>query len=226
VTDAAMSVAELLPVAGRAERLRERLMELRTDMLGRMLRRGQVEPGHLPLIVGINAALDALADAEPEKAAARAVVSDDGQDIRLTLYREAGAVTAVELLLCSAPDGVLVRAAPMGRACCCCRRPYCRSHQEGDPAACTFLPGGISSVPVSEHQDAAFIASADSADEAAELLDDFLIALLELPGDAWPDLMVALPDELFNRIDRHIEALRVARSLSVLPLEYLISTRG
>jgi hypothetical protein len=41
-------------------RLIELLVELRDDMLGRMLRRGTVEPGHLPLIAGINAALDAL----------------------------------------------------------------------------------------------------------------------------------------------------------------------
>jgi hypothetical protein len=41
-------------------RLAERLVELRDDALDRMLRRGAVEPGHLPLIGGINAGLDAL----------------------------------------------------------------------------------------------------------------------------------------------------------------------
>jgi hypothetical protein len=46
------------------------------------------------------------------------------------------------------------------------------------------------------------VAPAERPDEAAELLDDFLIALLELPGDAWPDLAAALPDELYDRIDR------------------------
>jgi hypothetical protein len=54
-------------------RLRERLIELRDDALGRMLRRCAVEPGHLPLIAGINAALDTL-DRMPTaiKAAVRA----------------------------------------------------------------------------------------------------------------------------------------------------------
>jgi hypothetical protein len=56
-----------------------------------------------------------------------------------------------------------------------------------------------------EPQDAAPAASADSAEDVAELLDDFLIGLLELPGDTWPDLAAALPDELFDRIDRWME---------------------
>jgi hypothetical protein len=30
------------------------------------------------------------------------------------------------------------------------------------------------------------------------LLDDFLIALLDLPGDAWPDLVAALPEGDFR----------------------------
>jgi hypothetical protein len=78
--------------------LRERLTELRNDMVGRMLRRGAVEPGHLPLIAGVNAPLDAF-DKMPIEAetAARAVVGDDGREIRLTLYAEAGAVAAVVL---------------------------------------------------------------------------------------------------------------------------------
>jgi hypothetical protein len=41
-------------------RLIERLIELRDDALSRRLRRCAAEPGHLPLIAGINAALDAL----------------------------------------------------------------------------------------------------------------------------------------------------------------------
>jgi hypothetical protein len=80
------------------DRLRERLAELRADMLARMIARGAVEPGHLPLVAGINAAIDAL-DGVPIEAetAARAVVSDDGRAIRLTLYAEAAAVAAVAL---------------------------------------------------------------------------------------------------------------------------------
>jgi hypothetical protein len=33
-----------------------------------------------------------------------------------------------------------------------------------------------------------------------------LVALLDLPGDAWPDLAAALPDEVFERIDKSLEA--------------------
>jgi hypothetical protein len=65
-------------------RLRERLTEMRDDALGLMLRRGTVEPGHLPLIAGINTTLDAI-DQMPVEAETRcrAVVSDDGCEIRL-----------------------------------------------------------------------------------------------------------------------------------------------
>jgi len=82
----------------RGARLRERLIELRDDALSRMIRRGTVEPGHLPLIAGINAALDAL-DGMPTDAdtPSRSVVSDDGGAIRLTLYTEAGAVASLAL---------------------------------------------------------------------------------------------------------------------------------
>ena len=78
--------------------------------------------------------------------------------------------------------------------------------RNGDVAACTLLPGAISPAPISPAEKPAPGVPAESPDEAAELLDDFLIALLELPGDAWPDLAAALPDELFDRIDRHLEA--------------------
>jgi hypothetical protein len=82
----------------RRARLRERLIELRDDALDRMLRRGAVEPGHLPLIAGIAAALNAL-DTMPVEAAAaaRAVVSADSREIRLTLESDAGAVATVAL---------------------------------------------------------------------------------------------------------------------------------
>jgi hypothetical protein len=70
---------------------------LRDEALGRMLRRGAVEPGHLPLIAGINAALVALVSIPIEDEAACAVVSDDGREIRLTLYAKTGAVAATVL---------------------------------------------------------------------------------------------------------------------------------
>jgi hypothetical protein len=42
-----------------AAALRERLIAMRDAGLERMARRGSIELGHLPLIAGINAALDA-----------------------------------------------------------------------------------------------------------------------------------------------------------------------
>ena len=49
------------------------------------------------------------------------------------------------------------------------------------------------------------VAPAESADDASDLLHDFLTVLLDLPGDTWPDLAVALPNEVFDRIDRWME---------------------
>jgi hypothetical protein len=77
--------------------------------------------------------------------------------------------------------------------------------RSSDPAAGTLLPGAVSPAAISEPQDAASAASADSAEDVAELLDDFLIAMLNLPGDAWPDLAAALPDEIYDRIDQYLE---------------------
>jgi hypothetical protein len=66
---------------------------MRNEEFVRLLQRGQ-----MPRIAAIDAAIAALdevpADAEP---ASRAVVSDDGKVIRLTLYGETGAVASVEI---------------------------------------------------------------------------------------------------------------------------------
>jgi hypothetical protein len=77
--------------------------------------------------------------------------------------------------------------------------------RNGAAAACTLLPGAVSPAPIDAAPKPAPVAPAESPDEAAELLDDFLLALLDLPGDAWPDLAAALPDEVFGRIDRWME---------------------
>jgi hypothetical protein len=62
------------------------------------LRRSTPEPAYLPLLAGINAALDALDGMPVEaEAATRAVVADDGRQIRLTIYSETGAVAEVAL---------------------------------------------------------------------------------------------------------------------------------
>jgi len=78
--------------------------------------------------------------------------------------------------------------------------------RDGAAVACTLPPGGISPAAISRDQKAAPVPPAASPDGANELLDDFLIALLDLPGDTWPDLAAALPNELFDRIDRYLEA--------------------
>jgi hypothetical protein len=82
----------------RSARLIDRLGELRDEMLDRMRRRGEPEPGHLQLLAGVSAAL-AMLEGPPAAArmGARAVVSDDGRQIRLTLYGEAGAIGSVVL---------------------------------------------------------------------------------------------------------------------------------
>jgi hypothetical protein len=63
-----------------SEQLRTRLVELRDDALDRMARRGSVEPGQLPLLSGIAAALQALPGAG---VAGRAEVYDGGEAIVL-----------------------------------------------------------------------------------------------------------------------------------------------
>jgi hypothetical protein len=60
---------------------------------------------------------------------------------------------------------------------------------------------------ISEPPDSAPAASTDGAEDVAELLGDLLVALVELPGDGWPDLAATLPDELFDRLDRYLETL-------------------
>ena len=74
----------------------------------------------------------------------------------------------------------------------------------GDGAACTLPPESISAASVPEHQSPVPDA-VQGADDAADLLDDFLIALLDQLGPGWSDLLAALPYELFDRIDRWLE---------------------
>ena len=63
-----------------SSRLRDRLVELRDDGLDRMARRGQVEPGQLPMLSGIAAALQALSAGCTR---GRAEVDDGGEAIVL-----------------------------------------------------------------------------------------------------------------------------------------------
>jgi hypothetical protein len=69
--------------------------------------------------------------------------------------------------------------------------------RSGDPTACTLLPCGISPAPIGPAQKPA-PASPESPDEAAELLYDLIVGLLD--NDKWLDLATALPDELVERL--------------------------
>jgi hypothetical protein len=80
------------------DRLVDMLVEMRDSAIARMLRRGAIEPGHLPLIAGSSATLAVLDEAAITcDEAARAVVSDDGRQIRPVLYDETSAVATVML---------------------------------------------------------------------------------------------------------------------------------
>ena len=78
--------------------------------------------------------------------------------------------------------------------------------RNGPGATRALVPTAISPVPISASPNPTPVAPAERPDEAAELLDDFLIALLELPGELWSDIALALPDELYDRIDRYLNA--------------------
>ena len=76
-----------------------------------------------------------------------------------------------------------------------------------DPAACTLLTRAISPAPVPDAEPGPPV-QVTSPEEAADLLDELLITLLDLSGDewdAWMDVAAALPDELYDRIDQYIE---------------------
>jgi hypothetical protein len=75
------------------EVVKERLLAMSDEELARIIRHSAS-----PTIAAIDAALATLDEAPTAwEPASRAVVSDDGQTIRLTLYAEIGAVAAAEL---------------------------------------------------------------------------------------------------------------------------------
>ena len=65
--------------------------------------------------------------------------------------------------------------------------------KNGDPAACTPPSGRSSPAPIPEPHEAAEGASAEFPDKAAELLDDLLIALTNLPDKVFFELGRKLP---------------------------------
>jgi hypothetical protein len=88
--------------------------------------------------------------------------------------------------------------------------------RNGAAATRALVAAAISPVPIPAPEAPAAVALAGGADETAELLDDLLIALLELPGHTWPDLVAALPNELFDP-DRPIPGNSVVMTGKMLP---------
>ena len=85
-----------IPLYRSCDELRERLTEMRDDLVDRMLRRGNPEPAHLPMLAGIEATLRMLAGEEiaapdyrpPEPAPqdlAMATADPDGEHVRLDI---------------------------------------------------------------------------------------------------------------------------------------------
>jgi hypothetical protein len=79
--------------------------------------------------------------------------------------------------------------------------------RNGAAATRALLAGATPPSAVSEPQDAVPAVSADRADEVVGLLDELLCALIELPGEAYADIMTAIPEPLSDRLDRYIEEL-------------------
>lgn len=75
--------------------LRERLVELRADLIDRMARRDAIEPGLLSVIGGIAATLQVID--QSADGAASVAVDDSGEAIRLIVHHDGGAVAAVEI---------------------------------------------------------------------------------------------------------------------------------
>ena len=98
----------------RAPLLRERLIELRDNILDRMRLRGQVEPGQLPMLAGIEAALKILErDAEDPapQGTATAQLASDG-----VLLDVMGAAVTLTPLVALRLAGELLDAAGLGLA--------------------------------------------------------------------------------------------------------------
>jgi hypothetical protein len=78
--------------------------------------------------------------------------------------------------------------------------------RKGGLAACALLPPSNSPVSLSEHRKPVPMAPAESADEAAQLLDEVLHALLSLPPDEWSWLVYyRLPGELVEKLRDLVE---------------------
>ena len=117
------------------------------------------------------------------------------------------------VLLRSTPDRILVRAAPVGRACRCRRRADRRSDQECR-SRCTLASRGVLGgysphAAVEDGKPAPASVARPETAGAEQLLKEFLVALLEEPspfdeadeGDTlWSVIAAELPDELYERL--------------------------
>src|SRR5215472_15149481 len=93
-----MTATSPIPLYRSSSDLRERLVEMREDMLARMLQRGSPEPGQLPILAGIAAALKALDSRE-----AQAPLTLDAEAAIALANRETGPRVDFSVLLCLPP---------------------------------------------------------------------------------------------------------------------------
>lgn len=119
--------------------------------------------------------------------------------------------SAQRFLPCQVQNDVLVSPAPLGRALGRGWYPDRRRHQERHrERRCASVHASSKryfAFADIRAKEAADIEPAERADEADDLFDDFLISLLELPGNDPSDIAVALLHELYDRIDRYLESL-------------------
>jgi len=77
--------------------------------------------------------------------------------------------------------------------------------RKGAAATRALLSGGISPPQIREDEKPS-PASSESSEEAAELLDDLLLVICQMPDEAWSAVVSRLPDELSERLGNRIEA--------------------
>ena len=103
-----MAVASPIPLYRSPDNLRERLTQMRDDLVDRMVRRGNPEPAHLPMLAGIEATLRMLDSEEiaapsnrPPELAPRgsvmATADPDGEHVRLDFDYVSGVHASLRL---------------------------------------------------------------------------------------------------------------------------------
>jgi hypothetical protein len=152
---------------------------MRNDLLNRLGRGATIEPGHLPQLAGIAAALDALARSETERSV-DAEVDDSGKEIRRIMHCDCGVAVAAELASTVAIElaGQLLSAAG--------------NRLSDELVELRKVNPWLPSTPPRDDRDDA---------DAADLLDAVLAAFFE--SGVWPDVIIQFerkrPD-LFARL--------------------------